>query len=375
MKVFVLSHTGTLLMPTTPRRARKWLTEKRVRVVRQEPFTIRLRFATREHVQPVKVGVDTGSQVVGIAATTTGEVVFQAEVHLRDDIAVKMEQRRTYRRARWSRKTRYRPARWANRRRPKGWLPPSLRSKCEATTKAVRFMASFLPVHQVTIELASFDTQRMQHPEISGWEYQQGELFGYELREYLLVKWQRRCAYCQKKDVPFEIEHIVPKSRGGSDRASNLTLACKPCNDQKGTQTAEEFGYPDIQTQARLPLRDAAQVSSIKTAVVQNIQALFSAEQVYTTFGYETKYKRIQVLDLPKSHANDAVTIACAMGEVVSPSTCVYQMRCLPRGQHQRFNGPRARCGNGSSTNWSGSKAWWATLREGGRKARSSSKR
>ena len=109
-------------MPTTPRRARLWLEAKRARIVRRDPFTIRLRFATKVHVQAAKVGVDTGSKDVGIAATTNGEVVFQAEVHLRDDITEKLRQRRRYRHNRRGRKTRYREARSANRRRPDGWL-------------------------------------------------------------------------------------------------------------------------------------------------------------------------------------------------------------------------------------------------------------
>ncbi len=196
MKVFVLSKEGNPLMPTTPRRARLWLKAKRARVVRQEPFTIRLHFATKEHVQPAKVGVDTGSKDVGIAASTNGEVVFQAEIHLRDDITDKMTQRRQYRRNRRGRKTRYREARCDNRRRPDGWLPPSLHSKSEATAKVVRFIASFLPVGRVTVEVGSFDTQKMQNAEISGTLYQQGELAGYLLREYLLAKFQRTCAYC-----------------------------------------------------------------------------------------------------------------------------------------------------------------------------------
>lgn len=342
MKVFVLSQEGTALMPTTPRRARLWLKAKRARVVRLSPFTIRLRFATKEHGQEVKIGVDTGSRVVGIAATSNGEVVYQAEVHLRDDITEKLVQRYHYRRTRRSRKTRYRLARWANRRRSPGWLSPSIRSKCEATTKAVRFVASFVPVSQVNIEIAGFDTQKLQNPEVAGISYQHGELFGYELREYMLEKWQRTCVYCGAKEVPLQLEHIVPKSRGGSDRASNLTLACEPCNARKGTQTASEFGYPEIQAQACVPLRDAAHVSSLKTAVVHHLQALFGNEQVHTTFGYETKYKRIQVLVLPKSHSNDAVAIACEVGEVVKPLEVVYQIRCLARGQYQRFNGPRS---------------------------------
>jgi RRXRR protein len=193
VKVFVLSQEGRPLMPTTPRRARLWLEAERACVVRRDPFTIRLRFATKAHVQPARVGVDTGSKDVGIAATTNGEVVFQAEVHLRDDITEKLRQRRRYRRAR---KTRYRAARSANRRRPDGWLPPSLRSKAEAIFKVVGFIASLVPVGQVRVEVGSFDTQKIQNPDIAGIEYQQGELAGYLLREYLLEKFERRCVYC-----------------------------------------------------------------------------------------------------------------------------------------------------------------------------------
>jgi len=339
MKVFVLSKEGKPLMPTTPRRARGWLQAKRARVVRRDPFTIRLRFATQEHVQPAKVGVDTGSKDVGIAATTNGEVVFQAEVHLRDDITEKLRQRRQYRRNRRGRKTRYREARYDNRRRPDGWLPPSLQSKSEATVKAVRFIASFLPVGRVTVEVGSFDTQKMHNPDIAGIEYQQGEREGYLLREYILRKFQRTCVYCGAQGVPLEIDHMLPKSRGGSQRASNLTLACRPCNQRKGQQTAAEFGFPDVQAKARVPLKDAAHVSSLKSRVVHDLQAIFGERQVSITYGYETKYKRIQGLDLPKSHTNDAVAIACAIGEVVKPLEIVHQIRCLGRGHYQRFNG------------------------------------
>lgn len=342
MKVFVLSQEGKPLMPTTPRRAKLWLKARQARVVRQEPFTIRLRFATREYVQEVVVGVDTGSKVVGIAATANGAVVLQSEVHLRDDITEKMTRRRLYRRQRRARKTRYRVARYANRRRKAGWLTPSVRSKAEATVKAVRFVASLLPVKQIIVEVGSFDTQKMQNPEVTGVTYQQGELCGYLVREYVLTKWKRRCSYCGITGVPLQLEHIVPRSRGGSDRVSNLALACEPCNQRKGRQTAEEFGYSAIQAQTKHPLKDLAHVSSLKTTVVDRLREQFGNAQVGITFGYQTKYQRIQVLDLPKSHTNDAVAIACRLGEMVKPLETVYQIYCLPRGQYQRFNGPHS---------------------------------
>jgi len=342
MKVFVLSKEGTPLMPTTPRRARLWLKEKRVRVVSREPFTIQLRFLTTTYTQAATVGVDTGSKVVGIAATTNGEVVFQAEVHLRDDITQKMMQRRQFRRTRRSRKTRYRPKRFANRRRPPGWLAPSLRSKAEATVKAVHLVASLVPVGRVNVEIGSFDTQKLQNPEITGVLYQQGELYGYLVREYVLTKWKRACCYCGATGVPLQLEHIVPRSRGGSDRVSNLALACEPCNVKKGTLTAQEFGYPQVQAQAKMPLKDAAHVSMMKTAVVARLREQFGDEQVRITYGYQTKYQRIQVLNVSKSHTNDAVAIACKIGELVKPLGTLHHLRCLARGQYQRFNGPRS---------------------------------
>jgi 5-methylcytosine-specific restriction endonuclease McrA len=339
MKVFVLSHLGKPLMPTTPRRARIFLNTRRARVVTREPFTIQLRFETTTHTQPVTVGVDTGSQTVGLAATANGEVVFQAEMRLRTDISGKLTRRRQYRRTRRSRKTRYRAARWANRRRSSGWLPPSLRARADPRDKAVRFVARVLPVGQINVEIGSFDTQKMQNPEVSGVSYQQGQLQGYLLREYLLAKWERQCAYCQTSGVPLQVEHLIPKSRGGSNRASNLVIACDSCNKRKGTWTAEEFGYPEIQAQARMPLKDAAHVSSIKTAVVKLLAQQFGLERVAVRYGYETKYQLMQVLNLPKGHAYDAVAIACAMGEVVKPLTMVYQLRCVPRGNYQLYNG------------------------------------
>lgn len=341
--IYVLAPSGNPLMPT--RRHNKvwyWLRKGLAKVVRSEPFTIQLCFVPKAYVQSATVGVDTGAKTVGIAATTNGNVVYQAEVHLRTDVADKMLQRQQYRRTRRGRKTRYRPARWANRRRPTGWLSPTVRSKAEATVKAVRFVASLLPVGQVNVEIAGFDTQKMQDPAISGVSYQHGELFGYQLREYLLEKWQRKCAYCNIGNAPLQVEHIVPKSRGGSDRASNLTLACEPCNLRKGTRTAEEFGFPEIQKQARTPLKDAAHVSSLKTVVLQQLQSLFGPTHVAVTYGYETKYKRIQVLGLPKSHVNDAVAIACGINEMVKPLELAYHFRCLARGQYQRFNGPHS---------------------------------
>jgi 5-methylcytosine-specific restriction endonuclease McrA len=66
--------------------------------------------------------------------------------------------------------------------------------------------------------------------------------------------------------VPLQIEHIVPHSRGGTNRVSNLAIACESCNQRKGSRTAAEFGHPQVQAQARLPLKDAA-ANATRTAL------------------------------------------------------------------------------------------------------------
>ena len=162
------------------------------------------------------------------------------------------------------------------------------------------------PVTHLAVERVRFDTQKMQNPEISGVEYQQGELHGYEVREYLLEKWGRKCAYCGQTDVPLQVEHIVPRARHGSNRVSNLTLACEPCNLEKGSQTAAEFGHPDIQAKAKHPLRDAAAVNATRNAIYRMMHDSGYPLEVGT--GGRTKFNRAKQ-NYPKTHWLDAVCV------------------------------------------------------------------
>jgi hypothetical protein len=120
--------------------------------------------------------------------------------------------------------------------------------------------------------------QAMVNPEISGVEYQQGTLAGYEIKEYLLQKWGRQCAYCKAKSIPLQVEHIIPRSRGGTKRVSNLTVACEDCNQSKNNLTAAEFGHPNIQKQALRPLKDATAVNATRYAIVAALQDFVVAD-------------------------------------------------------------------------------------------------
>jgi len=254
-RVFVIDKHQQPLMPCHPARARELLRKGKAAVFRRYPFTIILKEQEGGDVQPVAFKVDPGSKQTGMALVgdfKRGKRVIWAAVlrHRGKQIKSALEDRRGSRHSRRNRKTRYRPARFSNRCKPDGWLPPSLQSRIENVWTWLCRLNRFSPIASISQELVRFDTQLMQNPEISGVEYQQGTLYGYELREYLLEKFNRQCAYCKAKDVPMEIEHIIPKSRGGSNRVSNLTLACHACNQAKNNQTAAEFGHPEVQKQA-----------------------------------------------------------------------------------------------------------------------------
>jgi 5-methylcytosine-specific restriction endonuclease McrA len=309
--VFVLSHDRQPLDPTSHRRAGMLLKKGRAAVFRRYPFTIILkdRLATESVTHEHRVKLDPGSKTTGIAvvAETTGRVVWAGELtHRGQAIRDALLSWRASRRSRRQRKTRYRKPRFLNRRRPAGWLAPSLAHRVDTTLTWVNRLRRLVPVAAISMELVRFDMQLLENAKISGVAYQQGTLAGYEIREYLLEKWSRRCAYCGAKDTPLQVEHIVPRARAGSDRISNLALACEPCNQQKGTQTAEEFGHPEIQAQARRPLKDAAAVNTTRWAMYQRLLTTGLPVEVGT--GGRTKFNRTR-LGLVKAHWIDAACV------------------------------------------------------------------
>ncbi len=312
--VFVLDTHKRLLDPIHPGTARHLLNAGKAAVYRRYPFCIILKEACPDvPVQDLELKLDPGSKVTGIAITQGNKAIFGAELqHRGQQIKDALLSRRQLRRGRRNRKTRYRQARFLNRTRPDGWLAPSLQHRVLTTLTWVRKFMRLAPIKSIAQELVRFDLQLMQNPEISGVLYQQGELQGYECREYLLAKWDRRCAYCSVENVPFEIEHIQPKSKGGSDRVSNLTIACHPCNQSKGNQDIRDFlsGKPDllnrILKQAKSPLKDAAAVNSTRWALFNALKQ--TGLPVTTGTGGQTKFNRTR-LELPKAHWLDAACV------------------------------------------------------------------
>jgi 5-methylcytosine-specific restriction endonuclease McrA len=339
--VFLLDSNKTPLNPVHPAQARKLLDSEKAAVFQCYPFTLILkRVIENPNVYPLTLKIDPGSKFTGIALVTNqGNVVWAMELqHRGQQIKDALLHRRAVRRGRRNRNTRYRQARFLNRKRPDGWLAPSLRHRILTIETWVKRLQKFAPLDSIAQELVNFDTQAIQNPEISGIEYRAGTLKGYECREYLLEKWNRQCAYCGVKDVPLEIEHIQPKSQGGSDRISNLCLACHKCNQRKGNRDIKDFlkGKSDVLNrvlkQAKTTLKDAASVNSTRWALFNTLKSF--GLPVSTGTGGQTKFNRIR-FSLPKAHWIDAACVG-VVNAIKLVTTKILKVKATGFGGRQR---------------------------------------
>lgn len=331
-------------MPCSEKRARLLLERGRARVHRRVPFVIRLvdRKQPDCALPPLRLKIDAGSKVTGMALVQDKEnsTVFVINLfelaHRGHAIRDALTARRAMRRRRRG-NLRYRSPRFLNRKKDNGWLAPSLRHRIDTTMSWVNRFRRWTPLAAISSELVRFDMQSMTDSDIQGAEYQQGTLFGYEVREYLLEKWQRKCAYCDAVNTPLNIDHMEPRSRGGSNRVSNLVLSCIPCNQNKGVQSVTEFvkdkaRLTRILAQIKRPLRDAAAVNATRWALANALKA--TGLPVELASGGKTKYNRTR-LGLPKTHALDASCVG-QVGYITRWERPVLRIKCTGRGSYQR---------------------------------------
>ena len=330
-KVLVIDTRYRPLDPIHPATARQLLRNGKAAIFRRFPFTLILKDARPDvPVQLLRIKIDPGAKTTGVSVVndTSGEVIFASELEHRGfAIRESLTARRQLRRSKRNRHTRYRQPRFDNRKRPNGWLPPSLMSRVHNIETWVKRLIKFAPISDISMELVKFDTQLMENPEISGKEYQQGTLAGYETKQYLLEKWGRDCVYCGKPNLPLQVEHIHPRSKGGSDRISNLTLSCEKCNQKKGTKDIKDFLKKEplklkkILAQAKKPLADTAATPGASSGGtppthwlvnVTRFKLLFNlkatGKPVETGSGGLTKFNRTQQ-QLEKTHWIDAAVV------------------------------------------------------------------
>ena len=339
MLVYVLKRNGQPFMPTERfGKVRRLLKEKKAKVVRREPFTIRLLYEPEtDVVQECYCGVDTGSKHIGVAVVGNDRVLYQSQTKLRNDIKKKMDSRRMSRRGRRDRKTRYRKPRFLNRRNSirKDRLPPSVKHKVQAHIDEIEFCKKILPVSDLILEVSQFDTALMKNPslmneKVKHWGYQQGFNYGYSSRRSAILNRDNyMCQCCGKKNCRLEVHHIRFRSNGGTDDEENLITLCEDCHKGVHAGTVVLNKKPKKSKN----LKYATHMSIIRS------QLLKKYPNAIETFGFVTNENRNH-LKLEKDHYIDACVIASGglefkeLDVIYKKRRVAVQDRILTKGTH-----------------------------------------
>jgi 5-methylcytosine-specific restriction endonuclease McrA len=352
--IYVLGIDGTPQMPTKRhRRVKRLLDTGLARIVEHKPFTIQLKYENDATVQPVVLGIDPGRTNIGLAAVTgSGELLMSAVVKTRNkEIRKLMDERRAHRRASrmGERKARQRlakryntmvksgmvmrhlpqygedgtitckyirntEARFCNRKRPDGWLTPTVRHLVQTHVNAVKRMAKYLPVSDVALEVNKFAFMLMDNPETSGIDFQNGVLKGYsDVNEAVYAMQDGKCLLCGKGIEQYH--HIVPKYKGGSNSLKNIAGLCNCCHEKIHTDEAVQIKLLKLKDGM---LKKYHALSALNQAVPYIYRELYGLMDghVAVVGGYETKHMRAS-LGFEKSednqmHEADACCIAYA---------------------------------------------------------------
>ncbi len=338
MFVFVLNHHGEPLMPCKPSKARKLLNNGKAKLVKRTPFTIQLLFGSSGYKQEISLGIDAGTKQIGFSATTSTKVLLEGEVGLRTDIQNLLATRRAMRSVRRSRKTRYRQARFLNRKKPKGWLAPSVQHKVDAHLKLIRMIHRLLPIKHLKIEVAQFDIQKIKSPDISGDLYQKGDQLGFwNVREYVFFRDQHMCQHCKgrSKDKILNVHHIESRRTGG-DAPDNLITLCETCHKKIHKEKLEHLFQRKSGS-----LRNASQITVMRWFIYNTVKETYP--YVKLTYGFLTKNIRIQN-GLEKRHAVDARCISGnPLAEEPKVSYLFRQVRANNRQLHKMTIGKKGK--------------------------------
>jgi len=332
MKVFVINKDGRPLMPTTPRKARVLLETGQAEIMGRDPFTIQLIYGSAGYIQPVTLGIDAGYLTIGFSAVSVKEELIGGELSLLPSVSERLTERRKYRVQRRSR-LRHRTPRFDNRRRPAGWLAPSIQHKLDAHIKLVERIKSRLPITKVIVETASFDIQKINNPEIRKTGYQAGEQMGYyNLAAYIRHRDGYKCQNpeCKSKpSTPTQIHHIGywKSSPDRSDRPANLITLCVKCHTPVNHQQGKFLHGWNAKVKSFKP-------ETFMTTIYRRLLNVLGAEEA---FGFETKFKR-EEQGLEKSHHNDAFIIASGTNQFRSETLVLEQIRCNKRSMEQFYD-------------------------------------
>ena len=161
-----------------------------------------------------------------------------------------------------------------------------------------------------------FDPQAIRNPQIRGKQYQQGPVYRTNLRAAVLLRDNNKCVYCGRpgKRTPLELDHVIPKADGGTDRYDNLVASCIPCNRDKNNSPLEEFlkrrpaKLAEIRAKLGQDLAWTAQLNIILPRLLEELRR--DGREPARHSAATTAAGRINC-HVEKSQHNDAAVIGC----------------------------------------------------------------
>ena len=329
--IYVLGIDGKPQMPTNRKvRVRGLFKSGLAKIVDTVPFTIRLLYENDAVLQPITIAEDPGRTNIGAAALTQlGDLVFSAVVETRNKSIKKlMTDRKTHRQAsrRGERKARQRlakkhgsmikagmmmrklpqyaadkfvtckiikntEARFCNRKRIPDWLTPTVNHLVQTHISLIKKIERYLPITDVAIEVNRFAFMQMENPGISGVDFQNGPLKGFDdIKAAIREQQHGKCLMC-KNDIE-HFHHIVPRSKGGSDTIQNQAGLCKKCHTKVHADTEFQAKFKDKKEGL---IKKYGALSALNQAVpfiCKELLKIYGVEHVHFCTGKDTSLIR-----------------------------------------------------------------------------------
>ena len=350
-RVFVIGADGRPLAPCTIQRARQLIKASRVKRRDYNPFTIHLKDRVRDDndttVHQTEVRVAPGPRGAGIAVVLKldheDRVLYQEDIQHRTDISRRLIERKGHRRRRRGQKW-YRAPRFNNRRRPPGWLPPTIESIVSNQIHRAGRLAERSGAPAAVVQTGKFDTHKMLNPEVKGKRYQEGPLHRTHLRAYVAARENHACIYCGKRDwkdsARFNLDHVVPRSAGGPTNGRNVVWSCQECNKRKAARPVEEFlkrkpkRLAKVLGPKRTPLAAAGQYAAVCQELVRRLTR--TGLDVTETTGADTAHARKEN-GIPRSKANNAA--CCGSTSPVTQLRHPLKLKAVGHGRRKQIKG------------------------------------
>jgi hypothetical protein len=344
--VYIINKHGKPLMPCSPRTARLLLRDKCAKVIKRDPFTIKLLIGVPGYTQPLILGIDPGTKFIGSAVRTEeNQAMYLSQIEQRTDIKSKMDKRKSFRRTRRNRKTRYRKARFLNRSASKkeDRYLPTMESKYNTVVKEIKFACRLMPISKLVIEIGKFDVAALTDPKVLKhyhWLYQKGPQFGfYNTKAYILARDKYTCQYCKnkRKDVRLQVHHILPISNGGSNQPNNLIVLCKSCHDDLHNNVIS------LSTKHLKAVNNNLKHATQMNVLSSMIKKRFDKDSFVETLGGVAKGIREHFKYYPKEHYWDALFGSFKSGlEPKILTDRVIMKKCVAKGSYKLTRGKRS---------------------------------